>query len=297
MPTIDQLLASPDCDLSDPVGLCCAGEFRWGSCAAILYDPTRTDIFSQPFLYGLYEKTRLSGQRHPRPLDLVKRIGLGSLPALFCGMTHLGPDAITKYLAERAVCVVGEWRKPEGYAAGIKAVFDPPDSTNIKWVPVEEAIIPPDQFHPLGYCFPSTVPATSPLSLTGQPSNSVFAGYTIFQEAWRTPAQQVLMYLGLAWLFHTFHLCALHGSRYATNHLTRRWTHQFGFKDVGELPYCMAGPDGGAGELVSGVFSTLLRADFEERLRGVFVAVRRSASLSTAQMPAHSTPASDSSQS
>lgn len=249
---IPSLLQQPDCDISDPVGLCAKGEFRWGNLAAILYDPRRADIFQQPYLFSLYERTRLSGQRHPRPLDLNNRATLGPLPALFCGMTNLGPDAITKYLAERAVCVVGEWRA------------DPINN--------DPGLLLPAYFAPLGYCFPSTPPAVSPLSLTGQPSNSVFAGYTIFSEIWRQPQQQVLMYLGLAWLFHTFSLVALQGARYSTNYLTRRWTRQFGFRDCGELPYCMAGEPGG--ELVSGVFSTLLRTDFEERLRGVLLKAR-----------------------
>ena len=68
MPTLNELLASPDCDLSDPIGMCAKGGFRWGPCQAILYDP-RKDIFPQPYLYGLYEKTRLSGQRRPKPLN------------------------------------------------------------------------------------------------------------------------------------------------------------------------------------------------------------------------------------
>jgi len=264
MSAIDSLLASAGCDLATPIGLCAAGDFRWGSCQARLYDPRQLD-WEQPFLYSLYERTRLSGQRRPLPLDLDNHATLGPLPALFCGMTNLGPDGICKYLAERALCVVGEWRSGEMKAA-VKE-----DSTGQPTVEFEEE---PEKFHPLGYCFPSTVPTTSPLSLTGQPSNSVFAGYTIFSECWRTPAQQVLMYLGLAWLFHTFKLAALHGSRYETNHLTARWTRQFGFKDCGTLPYCMMGEPGGP--LVPGVFSTLLRADFETRLREVLKKVAKS---------------------
>jgi hypothetical protein len=265
--TIDHLLASPDCDLSDPIGLCSQGGWRWGPCAARLYNPLEPD-WQQPFLYSLYEKTRLSGVRHPKPLNLNDRATLGPLPTLFCGMTNLGPDSITKYLAERAVCVVGEWRGEKS----VKAVVVDHPGDPVPCVEFEETLAGDERFVSLGYCFPSTPPSTSPLSLTGIPSNSVFAGYTIFSEAWRTPQQTVLMYLGLAWLFHTFQLCALHGSRYSTNYLTARWTHQFGFKDVGELPFCMADEPGGA--LVSGIFSTLLRTDFEERLKEVLAKVR-----------------------
>ena len=274
MPTIDALLSTPDCSLADPIQLCADGQFRWGSCQAILYDPRRPDsslLFPQPFLYSLYERSRLSGQRHPQPLDLVNRTGLGPLPALFCGMTNLGPDAICKYLSERAVCVVGEWR-----GGGITRAVLRKDSEGKDAVVFESE--GEEKFFPLGYCFPSTAPTVSPLSQTGIPSNSMFAGYTIFSEAWRKPQQQVLMYLGLAWLFHTFQLVALHGSRYPSNHLTARWTQQFGFRDCGTLPYCMAGEPGGP--LVASVFSVLPRSVFEEKLLGIFSKFREPLPLS-----------------
>ena len=269
---IDELLQQSNVALSDPIELFARGDFRWGRLQAILYDPRRTDIFVQPFLFSLYERTRLSGQRHPLSLDLTNRATLGSLPTLFCGMANLGPDAITKYLAERAVCVVGEWRENSEGAGEVRAkVTGGLDTPAVVEIEEEEK---PEVFHPLGYCFPSTLPALSEQSKTGIPSNSVFAGYTMFSECWRKPSQQVLMYLGLAWLFHTFRLAALHGSRYEINHLTARWTRQFGFRDCGTLPYCMNEEPGGP--LVPGVFSTLLRADFEERLRGVLQKVKPS---------------------
>lgn len=259
--TLDELISDPACDLSDPIGLCAAAEFKWGNLQAILYDPSK-DIWTQPFLWSLYERTRLSGQRHPKPLDLNDRSSLGLLPNLFCGMTNVGPDAILKYLSERAVCVVGEWRTQKRIE----------EETNRDGYHYEWEVESEDTFHPLGYCFPSSAPTVSPRTLTGIPSNSVFAGYTIFSEAWRTPQQRVLMYLGLAWLFHTFKLSSLHGSRYETNHLTKRWTHQFGFRDCGVLPDCMMGEPGG--KLVPGVFSTCPRIDFEFILRNVLERVR-----------------------
>ena len=271
MPILDELLASPECDLTDPIGLVAQGEWRWGRLQAILYDPRKSDIFQQPFLYSLYERTRLSGVRHPLPLDLDNRATLGPLPTLFCGMTNLGPDSICKYLAERAVCVLGEWRNEI-----TKAVLRE-DSLGKPAVIFEEE--GKEKFYSLGYCFPSTIPTVSPLSLTGQPSNSIFGGYTIFSEVWRKPQQLILSYLGLAWMFHTFKLTALHGSRYATNHLTKRWMEQFGFRDCGTLPFCMNGEPGGA--LVPGVFSTLLRADFEERLREVLTRTRELAAATS----------------
>jgi hypothetical protein len=303
MPTIDQILADPalaSAAIADPIRACADGQFRWGQLQARLYTPHSPD-FPQPFLYSLYERARVSGQRHPRPLDLAAGTGLGSLPLLFCGMTNLGPDAICAYLSQRAVCVVGEWREGEGSlrafakdtAEEAGTVGEPSETEGCDIFYVSRSATAaspasltdptryryefapgPAYFHPLGFCFPSTPPMISPRSLTGQPSNSVFAGYTIFSEAWRTPAATVLMYLGLAWLFSTFSLAALHGSRLPANHLTRRWTHRFGFRDCGELPACM--PDAGdpTGPLASGVISSLARGDFEARLRGVFEAER-----------------------
>lgn len=257
MPTIDQILASPDCSLADPIQLFADGGWRWGNCQAILYDPRRTDIFSQPFLYNLYERTRLSGQRRPVPLDLVNRKGLGPLQTLFCGMQNLGCDSICKYLSERAVCVVGVWEQ-DAQTARVE-----PDLQGALQVVYDG----PERFIPLGYAFPSTTVTTSALSLTGAPSNSLFAGYVLFNEVWSKPIQSVLTYLGLAWLFSTFNLIALHGSRYTDNFLTKRWMEKFGFVDVGTLPACMTKEPGGP--LVAGTFSSLARETFKDNLRDV----------------------------
>lgn len=259
--TIDELIREGDCHLDDPIGLAASGGFRWGNYQARVYDPASAD-FEQPFLYSLYEKTRLSGQRHPKPLDLADRGTLGLLQTLYCGMTNLGPDSICAYLSQRAVCVVGEWRREFG-----PPVVTDDDEPVVKFG--EEA----ERFHPLGYCFPSTQVVQSSRMLTGVPSNAVFAGYTLFSECWRTPQQVVLMYLGLAWLFHTFKLEALHGSRYADNHLTARWTRQFGFRDHGTMPFCLEREPGGP--LISATFSTLLREDLEAQLRKLFESARR----------------------
>lgn len=268
-------------DLSDPIGFLARGEFRWGQCQARLYDPREPD-WPQPFLYHLYEQTRLSGQRHPLPLDLNNRATLGPIPLLFCGMTNLGPDAISKYLSERAVCVVGEWRSDQ-----TTCYVTDGSSPEVRY---EEG---PERFHPLGYCFPSTPVTTSPLSLTSQPVNSVFAGYTIFSEAWRTPQQRVLMFLGLAWLFSTFSLAAIHGSRYGDNHLTARWTRQFGFRDCGTLPHCLTAAADPTGPLVPATFSALLREDFERLLRETLTLVLGRTMEHSADSPAP-TPAASS---
>lgn len=278
--SIDTLLSDPTLppsSLADPISLAAQGEFRWGRFQALLYDPSKTDIFPQPFLFSLYERTRLSGQRHPKPLDPADRSTLGLLPTLFCGMTNLGPDAICAYLSQRAVCVVGEWQEVTEETTTLSDYKTADDWASFDHGGLPTSL-PSEKFHPLGYCFPSTPPTLSPLSLTGIPSNSLFAGYTLFSECWRQPSQRVMMILGLAWLFHTFKLVAILGSRYSDNHLTARWTRQFCFQDAGTLPYIMPREPGG--ELAAGTFSYCLRRDFEELLRGVLQAVRDD-SLST----------------
>ncbi len=209
---------------------------------AIRYDPNNP-IFAQPFVAHLYERTRTSG-----------RSKLGSLPVLFCGMANLGIDAICSYLTQRPICVVGEWRK--------WTYTSPP--------PVREVGTP--YFHDLGFCFPSVNPLVTQASNVYNPQNSCFAGYTMFQEAWGTPQQSICMYLGLAWLFHTFQLIAIHGQRYTDNVLTKRFTHTFGFKDCGTLPYCLL--RGIDQPLVSMTASTLLRSDFVDLTRKVLLNVR-----------------------
>src|SRR5579863_8076868 len=153
--SVDDLLLSPSADLADPIALVAQGEFRWGRCQAILYDPRRADaaeLFPQPWLYSLYERSRLSGKRHPLPLDLLNRASLGPLPTLFCGMTNLGPDAVCSYLSQRAVCVVGEWREEDTVRIYQGTAADDYDYRMAKRT----------VFHPLGYCFPSAPPITSP---------------------------------------------------------------------------------------------------------------------------------------
>lgn len=87
---------------------------------------------------------------------------------------------------------------------------------------------------------------------------AIFAGYGFFKQAWGRPEQTMLTMLGLAYLFKEFDLRAIHGIRYKENLLTARFMEKFGFRQVGEIPhYQLRGK-----ELVPGVVSTLLRADF-----------------------------------
>jgi len=203
-------------------------DFRWGDVQALKYDPSNP-AFTQPFLYRLWDRTRLSG-----------RSKLGSLPALFCGMTNLSADAICSYLSQRPICVVGEWRKHTFLTAPEPEMVDQP------------------YFHELGFCLPATITTTA--STPDNPQNSCMAGYAMFRDAWGTPTQTVCAYLGLAWLFHTFQLAAIHGQRYTDNIHTARFMAKFGFKDCGTAPYMLLKEQGGP--LVPMTLSVLLRSEF-----------------------------------
>lgn len=226
--------------IADPLKFFAEENYAWGSLQAIRYDP-RSDIFPQPYMWKIYELLRTSG-----------RTRMGSLPQLFCGMPNLTPDAICHYMAQQQVVVLGEWRPNP-------SVPDPLDP-----LPEDFEALTAPVFHPLGITFP----ATFTQDRTGQ-ANSAMGAYGFFQEAWRTPKQLVLSYLGLSWLFYELRLVSLHGIRYADNKLTARWMSQFGFKDVGVLPDYML--DQFTGQLRAAAVSTVSRKRFEEVLRRAII--------------------------
>ena len=245
---------------SDPAYLASI-DYRWGQLQAIRYDKLRTDIFPGPsYLTTLYELTRLSGRSH-----------LGSLPLLFCGMMDLSCEAIVSYLHQRPVVVLGEWRDQPEFNGKLKAFDDEAGGYRWEYEPEHHDVKLDPSFHPLGYCFPSTPIAISRSSSSATPRNSTFGGYGFFQEAWGTGAQQILSWIGLAWLFNELQLSSLHGVRYEHNRLTARWCEQFGFETVGTLPdYMPHYPDG---DLVPGVVSTLSRTEFSRRLAEILAQV------------------------
>lgn len=245
MDDLDITLATED-DLADPIGLVAAAAYQWQGCQVLKYDRYRPEIFPQPYLADLYRRTGESG-----------RSPMGGLPNLFCGMADLSMDAICKYLHDQGVYIIGEWRHNP-------SVIDPNDPLPENF----EALTHP-YFHPLGYFFVTGPVIRSRDSL----SNALFAGYCFFQEAWRTPQQTVLMYLGLSYLFHEFSLVNIHGIRYADNKLTARFAGKFGFEDLGTIPnYMSKWP---TGELTSMTVSTLARDVFEDKLRAVMLELRR----------------------
>lgn len=248
--SVDDPLPPPDPitddDIADPLAWAKRSNYQLGSLAAVPYDRRRPLAFQpQPFLPYLWQRTGSSG-----------RSRLGSLPALFCGMTDLTSDAICSYLSQRLVLVLGEYRTQ---------AIDPDDP--LPAANFEDLCEP--QLYSLGYAFPASIPiVTSRDSQT----NAMFIGYTFFQEAWRTPQQIVLMYLGLAFLFGEFRLVNIHGVRYADNRLTARLAGKFGFRDVGTIPNYMQRE--ATGELADATISTLDRATFVDKLRDVLIGLQ-----------------------
>lgn len=165
--------------------------------------------------------------------NLCRRSGrakMGILEPLFCGMRDLSQEGICAFLHAQKLVILGEWRKGENHLV----------------------------FSPLGFCFLTTLPNR------GAAQSSAFGGYAFFREAWRTPQQLVLTFLGIAFLFQENKLSSLHGIRYADNKLTARWMSFFGFQDLGTVPNYLFRPS--LGELVAATVSTLSRAEFESRL-------------------------------
>jgi len=84
----------------------------------------------------------------------------------------------------------------------------------------------------------------------------MFVGYTFFQEAWRTPQQSVLGFLGLAYLFQEFRLanvtvCATLATGYG------QVCRKLGFVDIGTIPNYLL--DNATGSLTAATISTLPR--------------------------------------
>jgi len=231
--------------IEDPLSWIAANCYQFQGCAVLPYDRTRPEFFTpQPYLPHLWQKAKDSG-----------RSRLGSLPNLFCGMADLTCDTVCAYLHNQGLLSLGEWRANP-------APIDPEDPLPEDF----EAAIQP-YFHTLGFCFPAVT--TYSFNKT---SNSMFVGYTFFQEAWRTPQQSVLGFLGLAYLFQEFRLANVHGVRYAGNRLTAKYASKLGFVDIGTIPNYLL--DNATGSLTAATISTLPREVFVNRLRGVLQGLR-----------------------
>ncbi len=255
-------------ELADPIQFLADSSFSWGSLAAIRYDRTRTDLFPEPYLVDLYLRCKQAGR------GKLGRLGL--LPSLFCGMRDLSCEAIVQYLYQLPVIAVGEWRERI-------TVLMTDEATGLIG-----SYTPPAKFHTLGFCFPTAAPLLAAQQhqspANPHPPNAIFAGYCFFDEAWRTPQQTVLMYLGLGYLFHEFRLAAIHGVRYSDNHLTARFTRKFGFEDRGQLDYYLYRHD--TGLLGPAMIATLTRETFADSLSRVLLQSLRDDSADSSSVAA-----------
>jgi hypothetical protein len=148
------------------------------------------------------------------------------LSSSFCGMPDLSADAVCAYLHSRSPLLL--------------MCMDTADDPNV--------------FDVVGYSYPTVWCGTK------ETERSILFGYSIFKRVWGTPEASVLGMLTTAYYFLTFDLVAMHGQRYPWNHLTGKYTGQFGTRDVGVLPRFLLHK----GKLVDCVLSSLLREDFEK---------------------------------
>lgn len=278
--TLTDLLEADDPDLADPLALMASACYQWGNCQALRYDPTRTDIFPGPsFLVTLYERCQAAGGGKLGPL--------GTIPALFCNMRDVSCEAVVAYLQRVPIVVVGEWRKRYEHNRCVNChapIWEVPlDSGSTAWshygtpmdgCPAMLDIPETPRFYPLGFTFPTGDVMLASPALQSSNRNAAFCGYGFFGDSWRTPQQTVCMYLGLSFLFKEFRLAAIHGTRFADNHLTARWAGKFGFRDVGHLPTSMYRYT--TGDLAAMTVSTLSRQTFSDLLRQILIDVRGS---------------------
>jgi hypothetical protein len=176
-----------------------------GNCQVVAYDPTRTDVFGDHFLYNVLYKQCLESRPGAK---------WGILPDSFCGMTNLSADAICAYLSTRKIIVM--------------AVDDPS-------VPLGYSVT--------GFAYPTVFVGSQPATPDPSP-RAMIGAYVYFRSYWGTPEIRVLSMLGLAYFFTTYNLVAIHGQRYSANTLTARFLSQFGFQDTGLLPRFLGHHDG-----------------------------------------------------
>lgn len=173
--------------------------YRIGRGQAIIYNKTKTDIFSEGFLGELYFKfkgTRFSGRQENEN---------SILETMFCGMPDVSFNAIVPYLATRLPLVVaGVWQEK--------------------------------RFTPVGIGFPTVICGAA---LGQGDQRACFYGYGFLPEWWGSEEIEPLSMLALALTFQELNLLAIHGLRYDSNDLTARFTRRLGFKDVAKIPHYM----------------------------------------------------------
>jgi hypothetical protein len=159
--------------------------------------------------------------------DLYFALGAGrrssfrreNLQMLLCGTSDLSLPSVLSFFAKQNLVVMGKWEN------GV--------------------------FRTAGACWVGQVAGTK--------EKSGFGAYAFLRWSWGTYDQQVMVMLGVAYLFNELDLCYIHAQRYADNHVSKRFLDKIGFKDVGVVPKLLPRNDA----LIDGVVSSLSREDFE----------------------------------
>ena len=235
----------------DPIAALADLQFTLGNCRVIPYNRANRELFGDRLLNQLYDLCLQSRPTHP----------FGILPDVQCGMLDLTRDAITSYWHTRRITLVVLGGGGDGSASVV------PGPT-----PRNPTALLADGSEIAGFTYLTTmVGVPYDFSNLGGPQpggpRAALAAYTFFRPWWGSAEQHVLGMLGLAYLFHTFKLSAIHGQRNIRNALTAKFTGKFGFRDTGIVPRFLMDwtPMGNIhnGKLVSCVVNSLLREDFE----------------------------------
>lgn len=188
-------------------------------------------------------ETGFLGRFYKLCLESGRRTPTSLLDTVFAGNPPSTFDAIVSYLASHPLVILGVW---EG-----------------------------ETFKPQGGAFLQIFCGVQP------PERAAFCGYLFLRDIWGTEELDALGMLGLALLFEQFDLKAIHGIRYSSNLLTKKFTEKFGFRQVGEIPFYQLKD----GKLAPGIVTTLLRSDFEKYVAQSAEAKFRTEAIGTEQHP------------
>jgi hypothetical protein len=256
---------------ADPIAALADLQFTLGNCRVIPYNRANQELFGDRLLNQLYDLCLQSRPSHP----------YGILPDAQCGMLDLSRDAITSYwYSRRITLVVYGGGGGDGESGATSTSTSTSTSTVPAPAPRNPAALLADGSEIAGFTYITTmVGVPYDFSNFGGPQpggpRAALAAYAFFRPWWGSTEQHVLAMLGLAYLFHTFKLTAIHGQRNIRNALTARFMSKFGFRDTGVIPRFLMDwvPPADIpvrGKLVSCVVNSLLREDFEAYVTNQF---------------------------
>ena len=203
--------------------------YRFGRCSVLVYDRKDAATFTDDLLLQLYRATKSSR----------------SLYRTFCGMADLSAPAICAYLASRSplllMCVDND--------------------------PADENGCPIGGFTVIGYAFPTIFVGPRKGTISPDPGRSMFAGYSVFKQWYRSPELVVCMMLAMIYYFNKFGLVNIQAQSYTWNRKSIEFMAQFGMRDIGIVPSLLF--DGK--QLLDSHQSCLDRDVFEDYVRRVLL--------------------------